>query len=386
MKRLAFFVLAITALCYGCAPKSAKLQRSVEPPDKTLFETGTQYLKGGQYIKARLVFQNLINTYPDSDMAPEAVFSMADSYYEEGGTENLLQAEDEYNNFIIFYPASPKAPDAQMKIIALNERMIRSPDRDQQYSHKTLQAIERFERQFPDSDFIPIVRRLKTRVEEVLAQQDLLVGNFYKVRKNYAGALNRYSEVAAKYKDFSAMDEIYMFIADSLIKTNNPDEAAIYLEMVAKGFPFSNSFEDAKAQLKSLGKAVPSVDTELAALNQAKLKPSEGFTPWKPLADFAKAIGFIGPPDQYELAKKTLAAERAKTAEAEALVAAKTGEGSKEGDYQIQTVITQDASGVKTAKTTLGSGSKSAPKSGEEEKKTTPRYKRKVTPKPDETR
>jgi len=382
MKWLASCILVLMALCYGCAPKSAKLQRSVAPPDKTLFETGTQYLQRGQFIKSRLVFQNLINTYPDSEMAPEAVFAMADSYYEEGGLENWLQAEDEYNSFIIFYPASPKAPDAQMKIIALNERMIRSPDRDQEYSHKTLKAIEKFERQFPDSDFIPIIKRLKTRVQEVLAQQDLLVGKFYAERNNHAGAINRYAEVDEKYKDFSGMDEIYMLMADSFIKSNNPDQAAIYLERVAKGYPFSKSFEDAKAQLKSLSKDVPSVDTELAALNQAKVKPPEGFTPWKPLADFAKAIGFIGPPDQYELAKKTLEADKAKTAEAEALAAARTREGSQEGDYQIETVITQDASGTKTAKTSLGSGSKSAPKSSEEGKKAAPRYKKKVNQKP----
>jgi len=156
------FLSIILLYSYGCAQKSAKLQKSVAPPDKTLFETGSDYLKKGQYIKSRLAFQTLINTYPDSDMAAESYFSMADSFYEEGGTENLLQAEDQYKNFIVFFPTHPKAPDAQMKVIALNMKLMRSPDRDQQYSYKALQEIKRFLQQFPDSDYVPIAKQFKT--------------------------------------------------------------------------------------------------------------------------------------------------------------------------------------------------------------------------------
>ena len=94
---------ALLILLSGCSQKSAKLQRSVVPPDKTLFETGSDYLDRSQYIRARLAFQTLISTYPDSEMTSLSYFAMADSFYEEGGTENLLQAEDQYKNFIIFY-------------------------------------------------------------------------------------------------------------------------------------------------------------------------------------------------------------------------------------------------------------------------------------------
>ena len=45
------FLCAILLFSWGCAQKSAKLQKSVVPPDKTLFETGSEYLKKSQYIK-----------------------------------------------------------------------------------------------------------------------------------------------------------------------------------------------------------------------------------------------------------------------------------------------------------------------------------------------
>ncbi len=66
---------------WGCGQKGAKLQKSVVPPDKTLYETGSEFLKKSQYIKARLAFQTLINTYPDSDMAAESYLAIGDSFY-----------------------------------------------------------------------------------------------------------------------------------------------------------------------------------------------------------------------------------------------------------------------------------------------------------------
>ena len=367
----------LVVFSWGCGQKSAKLQKSVVPPDKTLFETGAEYLEKSQYIKARLAFQTLINTYPDSEMAAESYMAIGDSFYEEGGTENLLQAEDQYTNFIVFFPAHPKAPDAQMKIIAANMKMMRSPDRDQKYTYKAESAIKKLMEQFPDSDYVPIARRFLEEVQEVLAKGDLGVGEFYLNRRNYAGAVGRFREIIDKYPNFSGMDEIYFLMGDVLEKSNNPDEAAIYYGKIAQGYPFSKRFEEAKKHLNLLGKPVPPVDTQLAAQNKAKLKPEEGFSPLKPLIDFTKALGFIGPPDRFEMAKKTLEAEKAKQPEAEI---AKTRPPAPGGDgIQIETVLRKTASGEVEDITVLGSGSGSTAdgQSADDKKKESAKRKRK---------
>jgi outer membrane protein assembly factor BamD len=154
-------ICAIAFCFYGCASRSAKLHIGTVPSDKTLFETGIRYMQERHYVKSRRAFQTLIIHYPDSDLAPDAVFALADTYYEEGGAENQLQAEDEYRNFMIFYPASPRAPEAQLKIIALNVRNVNPSDRDHRSAFKALREIEKFEKRFPESDLLPIVKRLK---------------------------------------------------------------------------------------------------------------------------------------------------------------------------------------------------------------------------------
>lgn len=351
---------AFLLFAWGCGQKSAKLQKSVVPPDKTLFETGSDYLKKSQYIKARLAFQTLISTYPDSDVAPEAYLAIGDSFYDEGGTENLLQAEDQYKNFIVFFPGNPKAADAQMKIIALRMKMMNAPDRDQKNSYRAQEEIRRFLTQFPDSDYAPIARQYLLDVQETLARGDLGVGRFYEERGNLAGARGRYNEIVEKYPTFSMMDEVLMHQASVMEKSNNPDEAAIYYGKIVSGWPFSKYADQAKSRLNSLGKPIPEVDTQLAAENKARVKPDEGFSPLKPFIDFGKALGFVAPPDVYAEAVKTVEEEKARTAQAKA--------GAAGSDIQIETTIRKSATG-ETEETTVLGGAASAPDSGGDAKK-----------------
>ncbi len=355
-------LVSIFASLWACGPKGARLQKSVVPPDKTLFETGSEYLQKSQYIKARLAFQTLINTYPDSELSADSYLTIGDSFYDEGGTENLLQAEDQYKNFIIFFPTNPKAVDAQMKIVSLNMKMMRAPDRDSSYSMKAEGAIRRLLDQFPDSDYVPIAKEYLKEVQENLAMGNYGVGQFYAEKMNYAGARSRFMEIVEKYPDFTLLDEAYFRLAEVLEKSQNPDEAAIYYGRLAQGFPNSKHFEEAKNRLSALGKPLPPVDAQLAALHQTKSKPGDGFSPLKPFINFAEALGFKGPPDRYEEAKKQVEAKKA-----EALAqATRPADGSKTGDdILIQTTLRKDASG-RTQETTVLGGALGAGQAGNE--------------------
>ncbi|MBM3790917.1 MAG: outer membrane protein assembly factor BamD [Acidobacteria bacterium] len=343
--RWAAIALLSGFLLAGCGQKGAKLQQSVVPPDKTLFETGEEYLNKNQYIKARLAYQTLINTYPDSDFTSEAYLSIGDSFYDEGGTQNLLQAEDQYKNFIIFFPTHPKAADAQLKVIAVNMKMMRAPDRDQHYTERAEVEILKFLEQFQGHEYAPIVGRYLEEVRENLALRDFGVGQFYSGRGNYLGAISRFNDIPEKYPNFSQMDEALFGLAGALEKIDQSEAAAVYYGKIAAGYPFSRHFEEAKEKLAGMGKEVPAVDERLAAANQAKLKPSEGFSPLKPLADFAAALGFKGPPDRYEAAVREVAAGKAAAADQRA-------QDAGADDVLIRATLRQDASG-KTEQTAV---------------------------------
>ncbi len=364
---------------WGCFQKTAKLQKSVVPPDKTLFETGSDYLNKSQFLKARLAFQTLMSTYPDSDMAPDAVLAIGDSYYDEGGTENLLLAEDQYKNFIVFFPTNPNAAIAQLKIMSLNHKMMQAPDRDQKYGHKAEEAEKDFLAQNPNSDYVPIVRQYLLDTQEVLAQSEFGVGKFYHDKRNYPGARGRWQEIMKKYPNYSMMDDVLFLLATDQEKSNNPEEAAINWGKIVSEFPFSKHADEAKAHLNSLGKPIPSVDTPLAASNQARVKPPEGFSPLKPFIDFGKALGLVGTPDLFKEAKKTVEEEKIKNAEA----ATGTPEGGQAGsDIQIQSTIRKSASGATTDTTVVGTSANQSQQNDQDKKKQTNKKKKKNVKKP----
>jgi outer membrane assembly lipoprotein YfiO len=341
-----FFICGFLVISCGCTQKTASLQKSVVPPDQTLYETGTKFLDKGQYLRARMALQTMINTYPDSEMTADAYYAIGDTFYEEGGTASLLQAEQQYKDFIVFFPAHPKAQDAQLKIIALNMKMMGSPDRDQDKTLVAEHEIKKFLEMSPDSDYVPIVKQYLVLVEDQLAQEDLSVGNFYAGRGNPYAAVRRWQTVLEKYPNFYKTPEVLYKLAETMEKIN-PGEAEKYLDTLVEAFPSSEYVESAKQKLTAMGKPVPSVDVELAASKEAGMRNPEGFSPLKPLVDFGKALGFVAPPDRYEEAKKIREAEKAKTAKAEQEKPA--AEGEKTDGILIQDEIRKPVSDEKSS-------------------------------------
>ena len=109
-------------------PAAAQADGSAEP-DKILYDRAMADYKKGHYTEARLSFQTLINTYPDSEYLAKAKLGLADSYFKEGGTSNLTQAVSEYKDFGTFFPFLDEAAYAQMQVGMCHYKMMEKSDR-----------------------------------------------------------------------------------------------------------------------------------------------------------------------------------------------------------------------------------------------------------------
>ena len=297
-----FLALVAVSLLAGCGQKSAGLQEGAVSPDKVLFENGMKFFEKNQYIKSRLSFQTLINTYPDSEYTPVSFLSIADSYYEEAGKENLLQSEAQYKDFIIFYPTHEMADDAQMKIAAINVRLMKPHDRDPSYAQKAEVELKKFLEDFPDSELAPTAREFLREVQETLAGGIHEIGNFYFSRKGFLASESRYKEILESYSDFSNMDESLFKLGESLEKQGRIEEASVYYARLAGEFPFSDYFEDAKEKLVLLEKPVPVVDQAKAAKNKSNRREEKGFSIMAPVRSVVDV--FTGGEDPYEVARR----------------------------------------------------------------------------------
>ena len=298
---LAFSALLLLLLP-ACGQKSAGLQDSAISPDQALYENGMEFFEKNQYIKARLSFQTLINTYPDSDYTPSAFLAIADSFYEEGNSkENLLQAESQYRDFVIFYPTHEMADDAQMKTAAVNVKLMKPSDRDPTYARKAEAELTNFLKDYPDSELAPTAEEFLREVQENLAGGVQAVGIFYFSRNSYNASENRFKEVLDEYPDFSSSDVTVFKLAESLEKLGRIEESSVYYSQLAREYPYSRYWEPAREKLVLLEKDVPAVDERKAAEHEANRRINS-FSLLDPIRGMKRF--FTGGDDIYEIAKR----------------------------------------------------------------------------------
>jgi outer membrane protein assembly factor BamD len=184
-------------------------------PDKVLYDKAIDATKRGHFDVARLDLQTLLNTYPDSQYQMKAKLAIGDSWYREGGTAALTQAEQEYKDFITFFPNAPEAAEAQMRVGDIYFRQMDKPDRD--YA-KAVHAEEEYRlmlQQFPESTLVPQAKQRLREVQEVMATRESNIAAFYATHNNYPATIARYQTVADTYPQFSHMDDVLIGLGDA---------------------------------------------------------------------------------------------------------------------------------------------------------------------------
>jgi outer membrane protein assembly factor BamD len=201
--------------------KELRKEKKIEPvdaglPDKVLYDKALDATKRGHFDVARLDLQTLLNTYPDSQYQMKAKLAIADSWYKEGGTAALTQAEQEYKDFITFFPNAPEAAEAQMRVGDIYFRQMDKPDRD--YA-KVTHAEEEYRlmlQQFPESTLVPQAKQRLREVQEVMATRESGIAQFYASHSNnWPAAIARYQTVVDTYPQFSHMDDVLIGLGDA---------------------------------------------------------------------------------------------------------------------------------------------------------------------------
>jgi outer membrane protein assembly factor BamD len=249
----------------GCGlrrhPMEAPIVSNSQQPDKELFDRAMSDLEHSRFTVARLTLQTLLNTYPDSEYIAKAKLGIADSWYRQGGTSNLLQSESEYKDFITFFPTMPEAAEAQMRVAMIHYREMEKADRDTTHARRAEQEVQKLLLNYPDSQFAPLAVQRLREVQEVLAQGAFEVARFYFIQMSDRAAQPRLKELINRYPNFSEADEALYMLGKSLERAEKTaDQAAAYYERIVRDFPLSDRTEEAKKRLTALHAPIPEPD------------------------------------------------------------------------------------------------------------------------------
>ena len=280
------------AACHNKHVSNPIAQVDSKQPDKILYDRAMDAMKHNKFDVARLTLQTLINTYPDSEYVARAKLAIGDSWYAEGGSAAMIQAENEYKDFQTFFPNMPEAAEAQLKIANIHYREMEKPDRD--YTH-ALRAEEEYRQliiQYPDTKLVPEAKERLLEVQEVLAEREFRVGKFYYQRQSWAASVARLKSLTDTYPLYSNIDEALFLlgggyeqmanayraiqglpesIKGGMIKQNE-DKAAGAYDRILTRYPLSAHANDAKKALEALHRPVPTATPEAIAQNKKEIE------------------------------------------------------------------------------------------------------------------
>jgi len=271
-------LLMATILASSCGFRRKKyenpIDKDTQQPDKVLFDKAIKDIEKGRYEVARLTLNTLMNTYDTSEFLAKAKLAIADSWMREGGSHALAQAEAEYKDFILFYPTMEESAEAQEKVCDIHLRQMEKPDRDLTHALRAEDECRNLLLQFPNSQFAPQVEQKLRNIQEVIAEAEYRVGEYYYRRGSFPSAANRLESMVNHYPLYSNADEALWLVGDAYGKLGARfrDQSAIAYQRIVRDYPLSEYVEPAKKILREMEKEVPEPDPVAVARMQFELE------------------------------------------------------------------------------------------------------------------
>ena len=242
----------IVALCL-VAFASAALTACKTGPDadpilrlsaQEALEKGKALMADEKYFHAREFLTHAYEVEPNSLAGREALLLTADSFYQDGGNSNFIQAEARYRDFLNRFPTSDKAAYAQFQIANSLAQRMRRPDRDLTATEDALSAYQDLIRLYPTSEYAAQARDKIRLVKENLADHELVIGEFYLRYRLASAAVKRFEYLLDNYPAYTAKDKALLDLGIAYVRTRQPDKARETYEKLAREFPDSEYLND----------------------------------------------------------------------------------------------------------------------------------------------
>jgi outer membrane protein assembly factor BamD len=284
-------LLLLTVACTNKKSVNPLANVGSKQPDKVLFDRAMDAMKHNRFDVSRMTLQTLINTYPDSEFIARAKLAVADSWYAEGGTTAMQQAEIEYKDFRTFFPNMPEAAEAQLKVADIHYQEMEKADRDYTHAMRAEEEYRSMIQEYPDSKLVPKAKQRLREVQEVLAEREYGIGKFYYGRLAYPAAIARLKTLVDRYPLYSGADQALYLLGQSyegeieVVRKNGrmnevgkgkmiealTKEAADSYAKIIKRYPAMDRALDAKARLEYLHQPVPRPTRAALDLNKKEV-------------------------------------------------------------------------------------------------------------------
>jgi len=244
-------VVATLGLAAGCGKNKSIVPTGILEGDKYLFERATELIGRKKWFQSREYYRQLVDNYPQSNYRPDAKLGLGDTYLGEGSPEALVLAQNEFREFLTFYPTNARADYAQYKLGMSHYQQMLAPDRDQTETREAVAEFTLFVQRYPQSPLMAEGQQKLREAHNRLTTSEYKVGYFYWRSRWYPGAIERLKAVLKNDPEYPSRDAVYYYLGDSLVKMGRRAEALPYFDRLVKEFDKSEFLVRAEQALKA---------------------------------------------------------------------------------------------------------------------------------------
>ncbi|MFO7655119.1 MAG: tetratricopeptide repeat protein [Candidatus Krumholzibacteriia bacterium] len=182
------------------------------PSDRGLYYLGRCLEDTGQYILAIQRYKQVLRQYPDSPLADDVAFSIAEAFYRSG--QNTVAVRS-YRAFLESHPDSPFVPNARYKMACVTYREGRYDE-----SIRQLQEITRL---FPD--------------QMICAYAQYLIGDCHMKLDSTAEAIFAYTDVIRRFEESQVASAAMHKVVYAYAQEENWSQAIILAREFLQRYP-----------------------------------------------------------------------------------------------------------------------------------------------------
>jgi outer membrane protein assembly factor BamD len=228
--RSALLMAAVLTLTLaGCSRE--EIDDSV--PAEDLYERAKSALQAKAWPQAIDRYKQLTTRYPFGRHAEQAQLDMAFAQYKAGQSEQAITTLD---RFIRTYPTHPNVDYAwYLKGLVNYDQSMgflrqmfpgQVVDRDQTSARQAFMDFQEMIRRFPESRYVADARQRMVFLRNVMAEQDVVIGEYYFRRGAYVAAISRAQHVVETYPQAPANVEALDLMARAYTRLDLPELAA----------------------------------------------------------------------------------------------------------------------------------------------------------------
>ena len=227
-------------LISGCAGNRSKLNDT----EADYYYSAQRYLGKKNYSVAIERLNELQSRFPFGQYAKAAQLDLMYAQYESGKYADALAESDRFTRLSADHPAVDYAwfvrSMSYYQLFLTNSGLLGRADpakRSVEQGNKAFQALERFVRMYPNSDYRPEALKAMVLLKDALARHELIVADYYIRRGAWIAAAERAQAVVTNYGGVDAVADAWVVLIEAYDALDLQKDRDHALQMLTKNYP-----------------------------------------------------------------------------------------------------------------------------------------------------